>query len=148
MATWNEPTAGADITLSNVDPATGRASLGAVGWADVQQFGPITLSLIGDTGMMSFRPRFAGTLVDIAGVLGLAETSGASLGHLEINGSPVTLNAALTIPSGESPGSAMFDTTVHNGGDFAANSTVSVYVTGVGLAGNISVTLGYTRTVP
>lgn len=144
MAVWNQQPA--DSTLSNVDPAEGRANLGAVGFADVQQFGPVTLSLVKTTGAMVFRPRFAGTLVSIAGVVGLADTVDASLVHLEVNNTPATTRAALTVLGGEPVGSCPFDTEVTEGGDFSDSTTVALYVTGVGAAGNVSITLGYTRT--
>ena len=145
MAVWNQQPA--DSTLSNVNPAEGRANLGAVGFADVQQFGPVTLSLIGTTGAMVFRPRFAGTLVSVAGVPGgAAVTVGASLAHVDINSDAVTTADALTIGAGEPSGTTQFDTAVTAGGEFLAYSVVAVYITGAGSAGNISITLGYTRT--
>lgn len=149
MATWNEATGGADITLSNVDPAVGRANLGAVGFADVQQFGPIVLSLVGTDGFAYWRPRFDGTLVSVAGVVGVATaTSGNSILNVEVNSVAVHFDSALQVGAGESSKSCVFDANVTAFGAFTAGSDVSLFITGTGTNGNLSVTIGYTRAAP
>lgn len=149
MSTWNRSATYADDTLSNVDPTTGRAALGAVGYADEQFSGPIVLSLnYMVTESVCWRPGFSGTLTSVACQIGGYNTVGASLVHFEVNGTPITAGASLAVSSGESVGSTPFATSVSAGGEFSANSTVMMYVTGLGEVGNVGITLGWIRMPP
>lgn len=133
------PTDAAEVAQATADAAVAKS--------DVQVFTQrVDLKSTATGFTYSFRPQFAGTLVDSYLLLdGATTTVGACSAAVTVSGAAVTGGAMGPIGVGE-PAGATFGGAITAGGAFAANSTVKVTVTSANTAVTFGgVSLGYTR---